>query len=191
MILDVVVYPDPKKVLETKAEEVTVFDAELKQFVKDMHETMHHAGGIGLAANQVGVLKRVITMNIPFDGERYEQTEEEREEWHDKAITLINPVITKKAGKFKFQEGCLSFPEIFEVVERAEEIWVTAKDENGKEFELHGTGIFAVCVQHEIDHIDGIVFINRMSRLKAGIVRKKLARRGRPETAINQSAESL
>jgi peptide deformylase len=189
MILDVVVYPD--KVLETRAEEVTEFDDDLRKFVADMHETMHQAGGIGLASNQVGVLKRVITMNIPYDGDRYEKTEEKREDWHDQAYTLINPRITKKSGKFKFQEGCLSFPEIFEVVERAEEVWVTAQDEFGKEYELHGKGIFAVCIQHEIDHIDGIVFISRMSRLKAGIVRKKLARRGAPESAISESMENV
>lgn len=175
-VLDVVVWPN--KVLETKAKDVTKFDADLKRFVADMHETMDAAMGIGLAANQVGDLRRVLTINIPFNDNRYEDQEDKKEWWHDKRFTFINPVITKKAGKFKFQEGCLSFPEIYEFVERAAEVWVTAKDENGKEFEVHATGLFAVCLQHEIDHIDGVVFVDRMSRLKSNMVKKKLARQG-------------
>lgn len=179
-VLDVVVWP--AKVLETRAREVTVFDAELKKFVEDMFETMSASQGIGLAANQVGQLRRVITIEIPSLSNRYEENgpEEKKEWWHDKKFTLINPVITKKQGKFKFQEGCLSFPEIFEFVERAAEVWVTAQDENGKSFEIHADGLFAVCLQHEIDHIDGIVFFNRMSRLKAGMVKKKMLREAVP-----------
>jgi peptide deformylase len=175
-VLDVVVWP--AKVLETRANEVTKFDDDLRKFVGDLHDTMHAAAGIGLAANQVGDLRRVVAIEIPFGGERYGDQEETREWWHDKRFTFINPKITKKAGKFKFQEGCLSFPDIFEFVERAAEVWVTAQDEHGKEFEVHATGLFAVCLQHEIDHIDGHVFIERMSRLKANMVRKKIARRG-------------
>ena len=179
-VLDVVVWP--AKVLETRANEVTVFDAELKQFVTDMFETMAASQGIGLAANQVGQLRRVITIEIPSAGGRYEDQEpaEKKEWWHDKKFTLINPVITKKQGKYKFQEGCLSFPEIFEFVERAAEVWVTAQDENGKSYEIHANGLFAVCLQHEIDHIDGIVFFNRMSRLKANMVKKKMLREAIP-----------
>ena len=176
-VLDVVTWP--AEVLETKAKEVEVFDADLKRFVADMHETMAAAGGIGLAANQVGDLRRVLVINIPWGGERYEEAGEEKQPWHDKAYTFINPVITKKQGKIKYQEGCLSFPEIFDFVDRAAEVWVTAKDENGEEFEVHATGLFSICIQHEIDHIDGIVFINRMSRLKNQMIRRKIARRGR------------
>lgn len=175
-VLDIVVWPS--KVLETRAMEVSEFNDSLRSFVKDMHDTMDAAGGIGLAANQVGSLQRVITMLIPHSGSRYEQDVEPKEWWHDKRFTFINPVITKKTGKFKFQEGCLSFPDIFEFVERAAEVWVKAKDEFGKEFEVHATGIFSVCIQHEIDHIDGEVFINRMSRLKSNIVKKKMLRKG-------------
>lgn len=172
----------PAKVLETRASEVTSFDESFKSFVKDMHDTMDAAGGIGLAANQVGSLQRVLTILIPHGGSRYEQESEPKEWWHDKRFTFVNPVIVRKEGKFKFQEGCLSFPEIFEFVERAAEVWVRAQDENGKNFEVHATGIFAVCLQHEIDHIDGQVFIDRMSRLKAGMVKKKMMRRGEPES---------
>lgn len=186
-VLDIVVWP--AKVLETRAQEVAKFDAGLKAFVADMHETMAASGGIGLAANQVGDLRRVITMQIPFGDNQYEDQEEKREWWHDKKFTFINPVITKKAGKFKYQEGCLSFPDIYEFVERAAEVWVKACDENGKEFEVHATGLFAVCIQHEIDHIDGIVFIDRMSRLKANMVRKKIQRRGSLEAVETVEAQ--
>jgi len=145
-----------------------------------MHETMHDSNGIGLAANQVGDLRRVITMEIPWAAIDAEQDEEQfaepKEWWHDKKFTFINPVITKKAGKFRYQEGCLSFPEIFEFIDRAAEVWVSAQDEYGKSFEIHATGLLSVCIQHELDHIDGVVFINRMSRLKANLARKKLSR---------------
>lgn len=174
--LDVVIWPH--KVLETRASEVTQFDEALRRFVADMHDTMLAAGGIGLASNQVGDLRRVITMLIPATRGDDREEAEPREWWHDKKFTFVNPVITKKVGKFKYQEGCLSFPEIFEFVDRAAEVWVTAKDEFGKEFEVHATGLFAVCLQHEIDHIDGIVFFDRMSRLKSGMVKKKMLRRG-------------
>lgn len=175
-VLDVVIWP--AKVLETRASEVTKFDAEFKKFVAAMHETMQASGGIGLAANQVGDLRRVVTMEIPWADNKYAEQEEKQEWWHNKKFTFVNPVITKKAGKFKYQEGCLSFPDIYEFVDRAAEVWVTAKDENGKDFEVHATGLFSVCIQHEIDHIDGIVFIERMSRLKSNMVRKKIQRRG-------------
>lgn len=170
----------PEEVLETKSAPVKTFDDELKAFVADMHETMDAAGGIGLAANQVGKALRVITILIPFSESRYaEQEEEKKEDWHDKRYTFINPVIKKKNGKIKWQEGCLSFPEIYEFVDRAAEIEVEAQDQNGKTFTVSANGLFSVCLQHEIDHIDGIVFINRMSRLKSSLVRKKLSKRQR------------
>lgn len=167
----------PAKVLETRASEVTVFDTAFRKFVDDMHETMKDAGGIGLAANQVSSLQRVLTIQIPYDNRYSEQEGEKRESWHDQKFTFVNPVITKKEGKISFQEGCLSFPEIYDFVDRAAEVWVEAKDESGKTFEVHATGLFAVCLQHEIDHLDGIVFINRMSRLKSSLIKKKIQRR--------------
>lgn len=170
----------PAKVLETKSNPVEVFDQELQAFVKDMHETMDHAEGIGLAANQVGVAKRVITIHIPYEGSRYQDQEAPiKEPWHDQRFTFINPEIIKKAGKISWQEGCLSFPGIFDYVDRASEVWVKAFDEFGQSFEVHATGLFSVCLQHEIDHIDGVVFFERMSRLKAGLIKKKMLKRGK------------
>jgi peptide deformylase len=171
----------PAKVLETPAVPVTKFDEELKQFVADMHETMDDAGGIGLAANQVGDLRRVLAIHIPFADNRYENDEADQSEkqwWHNEKFTFINPVITKRAGKIRYQEGCLSFPDIFENVDRAHEVWVDALDPSGKPFSVHAEGLLSICLQHEIDHIDGVVFIKRMSRLKSNIIRKKMVRRG-------------
>jgi peptide deformylase len=115
--------------------------------------------GIGLAANQVNVLKRIIVINI------------------DKPYTLINPEITSREGKFKFKEGCLSFPSIFEDIERAQKIEVKAQDENGDPFSFVAEDLLAVCIQHEIDHLDGIVFTRRMSRIKAGFILKKILKK--------------
>ena len=171
----------PAKVLETKAEEVSVFDEAFRQFVSDMHETMDDANGIGLAANQVGVLKRVLTIHIPWTENKYSEQEEVKEWWHDERFTIVNPKIIKKQGKISYQEGCLSFPEIFDFVDRAAEVWVESYNEQGEKREIHATGLFSICLQHEIDHLDGIVFINRMSRLKNTMIRKKIARRGRLE----------
>ena len=167
----------PAKVLETAASEVTVFDEGLRAFVSDMHETMQESSGIGLAANQVGDLRRIITIEIPYVG-KDKGDEEQPQWWHNKRFTFINPVIAKKSGTVRWQEGCLSFPEIFDFVERASEVWIQAKDEHGKDFEVHAEGLLAVCLQHEIDHIDGIVFFKRMSRLKADRIKNKMLKRG-------------
>lgn len=167
----------PARVLETKSDTVTVFDDEIKQLVQDMHDTMDDASGVGLAANQVGVAKRVLTILIPWEGNRYQDQEEKKEDWHDKRWTFINPVIKQKIGKLRWQEGCLSFPEIYEFVDRAAEVVVEAQDVHGERFEVHANGLFAVCLQHEIDHIDGIVFVERMSRLKGSMIKKKVIKR--------------
>ncbi len=174
----------PAKVLETEAKEVVDFNDDLKKFVRDMHDTMVSARGIGLAANQVNDLRRVLAIHIPYADNRYEgdnkengqedQEVEPKEWWHNKRFTFINPVIVEKKGKTSYQEGCLSFPEMYDFVDRASEVIVKAQDEDGKPFEVHATGLFAICLQHEIDHINGIVFISRMSRFKSQRIRKKM-----------------
>ncbi|MBI2602518.1 MAG: peptide deformylase [Deltaproteobacteria bacterium] len=173
--LDIVTWP--AKVLETPAEDVVDFNVEIQDLARLMHATMDKEGGIGLAANQVNILKRMFTVYIPFGVNRYEEEEDEKVEeqwWHNKRFTFINPVITKKKGRVSFMEGCLSFPEVFDFVERSSELSVMAYDEFGKEFHVEADGLFAICLQHEIDHINGIVFIKRMSRLKAGAIKKKI-----------------
>lgn len=172
-VLDVVTWPN--KVLETKSESIKEFTPDVKKLVKDMHETMAHARGIGLAANQVGKALRLFVIQIPYT-KSDEEEGEEKKDWHDKLFTFINPEITETKGKTRYQEGCLSFPGIYEYVERFDEVWIKALDENGKEFEVHADGLFSICIQHELDHVEGIVFINRMSRLKANLVKRKLAK---------------
>jgi peptide deformylase len=167
----------PAKVLETPATEVVSFDDSLREFVASMHETMRESRGIGLAANQVNDLRRVIVIEIPSikndDG-----TSENVKWWHDKKFTFVNPKIVKHSGVLKWQEGCLSFPEMFDFVDRFDTVTVEAKDENGKSFTVDADGLFSVCLQHEIDHIDGIVFFKRMSRLKAERIKSKMLKRG-------------
>ena len=165
----------PAKVLEARALEVVDFDQYLQDLARNMHATMDLEGGIGLAANQVNVLKRVLTIYIPHSQQRYGDDDQEEESWwHNKRFTFVNPVITAKKGRIRSVEGCLSFPDIFDFVERSSKLAVRAYDEFGKEFTVEADGIFAVCLQHEIDHLDGIVFTDRMSRLKANSIRKKL-----------------
>jgi peptide deformylase len=167
----------PAKVLETPAQDVVDFNQDVRQLICDMHETMAESGGIGLAANQVGQLKRIVVIDIPYITKDKPDADEPKW-WNNKKFTFVNPVITKKIGTTRWQEGCLSFPEIFDFVERSEEVWVKALDENGKEFEVHADGLFSICLQHEMDHIDGIVFFKRMSRLKADRIRSKMLKRG-------------
>ena len=163
-VLEVIKWP--AEILATKSKEISQFDDELIQLVIDMHETMLASGGIGLAANQVNQAKRIITINIPWGRNRYSNQETIKEPWHDKSYTFINPIITKKEGTFDWQEGCLSFPMVYESIERAQEIWVDALDEKGRPFSVHATDLFSVCIQHEIDHIDGIVFIDHLPEQK-------------------------
>ena len=169
----------PAVVLESRSSEVIEFDEEFKNLVQDMHETMKESGGIGLAANQIGAEKRVLTICIPWSENKYSDQEDKKEHWHDVRWTFVNPVYVKKSGKIRWQEGCLSFPEIFEFVDRSAEVWIKAQNEAGEFFEVHANGLFAVCLQHEIDHIDGVVFITRMSRLKCSLVKKRVAKRHR------------
>lgn len=169
------IYTWPAKVLETRAEEVSTFDDEIKTLVKDMHETMKKAdNGIGLAANQVGVLKRVITIHISRDRD----VSEEKKIWHDKPYTFINPVITKRSEEIIcWQEACLSLPGVYELVDRHETITVEAFDEHGTKFIFEADDIMAVCLQHEIDHLDGVTVLKRISRLKSSLAKKRLLKR--------------
>ena len=157
MSLQIVHYPH--KALLTRAEEVTEFDQSLKDLVKSMEELMSTQGGIGLAANQVNILKRVIVVNIPDVCK----------------LTLINPEIVSSNGKDKIIEGCLSFPTVFAHVQRPSIISIKFQDTDGKHHEAKDiTGLVAVCIQHEIDHLNGIVFTQRMSRLNSSITKKKM-----------------
>lgn len=162
-IMKILQYPDER--LHLVAERVEVFDEALKSLVADMKETMYAAPGVGLAATQVDVQKQVIVVDLS--------------ETKDSPLVLVNPEITAMSGKSDVEEGCLSVPGIFENVDRAERITVRFQDEEGKPFELRAEGLLAICIQHEIDHLKGKVFVEYLSRLKQSRIlakMKKLAR---------------
>ena len=152
MILDVVTYPN--KSLHRVSKEVTKFDDELGKFLDDMYDTMIDKNGIGLAAIQVGVASRILIINLP-DKESKEQKKED-------LIEIINPKIIKKDGEIVYQEGCLSVPGYYEEVKRAEFILLSYQDRFGKFFQIEAEGLLAVAIQHEMDHLDGHLFIERI-----------------------------
>jgi peptide deformylase len=168
MILKIVKYPEP--VLSQPGEPVTEFDAELKKFVDDMFETMYASQGIGLAAPQVAVSKRITVVDLS-------QGKDPRQK-----LVLINPEITFREGKQYEEEGCLSFPEIREKVQRAEKVKIRAQDLKGKWFEMDGEELLSRAFQHEIDHLDGMLFIFRMSSLKRDLVLRKIRKMQREGT---------
>jgi len=157
MILNILKYPDKK--LRTIAKPVVSVDETIKQQVKDMFETMYEAPGIGLAATQVNFHKRIIVIDVS------EQCNE--------PICLINPEIIEKSGEIQWEEGCLSVPDYYENVIRANDIKVQALNQNGETFELEASEMLSVCIQHEIDHLDGILFIDHLSKLKQKRLKKK------------------
>jgi len=157
-LLTILEYPNPR--LRIKAEPVTEVDKALQQLVADMFETMYAAPGIGLAATQVDVHKRVLVMDVSED--------------QSLPMCLINPEIVEANGKEVSDEGCLSVPGIYEGVERASSIRVKAMDEKGESFELEADGLLAVCIQHEMDHLEGKLFVDYLSELKRQRLKKKL-----------------
>lgn len=159
-IHEVVKWPEP--VLAQRGAPVTVFDAELKQLVEEMFDSMYAAQGIGLAAPQIALSKRLCVIDVSF-----KKNPEEK-------IVLINPEIIERRGKQVEEEGCLSLPEIREKVQRAAWVKVRAQDASGEWFELEGEELLARAIQHEIDHLDGVLFIDRLSRLKRDLVIRKI-----------------
>jgi peptide deformylase len=160
MIREIVKYPDP--ILQQPTEPVTEFDGELRALVDDMFESMYAAHGIGLAAPQIGVPRRLTVIDLSF-----QKNPEEK-------IVLINPEIIYKEGKQNEEEGCLSLPDIREKVSRATKVRVRAQDVKGKWFELDGDELLARAFQHEIDHLDGVLFIFRVSALKRDLLLRKI-----------------
>jgi len=159
-LLNILRYPDAR--LHKVAAPVTVFDDALRTLVADMVETMYAAPGIGLAATQVDVHKQVIVVDVS--------------ERRDSLVVLVNPVIVESSGVSDIEEGCLSVPGIYDVVERAERVRVRAYDRNGNAFTLEAQGLLAVCIQHEMDHLKGKVFVEHLSQLKQQRIRAKLAK---------------
>ncbi|CAH1746473.1 peptide deformylase [Thauera humireducens] len=162
-LLPILRYPDPR--LHTRAAPVEQVDDDIRQLVADMAETMYEAPGIGLAATQVNVHKRVVVIDVTED--------------KSGLMALINPEILERSGEQVCEEGCLSVPGIYEKVTRAERVKVRALDENGQSREIEAEGLLAVCIQHEIDHLDGKVFVEYLSSLKLSRIKSKLAKKAR------------
>lgn len=180
--LEIKTFPDP--VLKKKALPVEKVTAEYKKLAKDMLETMYDAPGIGLAAPQVGVSIRMVVIDTrPYDDNDKVDTERmtELEQKVKFPVILFNPVITKKDGKTTYEEGCLSVPGFVEEVQRAKDIEVVGLDENGEKITIHTDGLLAICVQHELDHLDGKLFIDRLSPLKSGMIKDKIRKHGYPD----------
>lgn len=161
--LPILEYPDPR--LRIRAEPVTKVDTEIKQLIADLLETMYAAPGIGLAATQVDRHKRVLVIDLS--------------EARNEPICLVNPEIVEAAGRMSGEEGCLSVPEYYDAVERAERIRVRALDREGAPIEIEAEGLLATCIQHEMDHLDGKLFVDYLSELKRRRLKKKLMKKSR------------
>lgn len=157
-VLTILEFPDPR--LRSRAAPVKMFDAGLKQFVADLFETMYAANGVGLAATQVNVHQRVLVADMSDDRKQ--------------PLALVNPQILEKSGSQVYQEGCLSFPGLYADVTRALSVKVKAQDVSGRDIVVAAEGPLAVCIQHELDHLDGKVFVDYLSPLKRSLLLKRL-----------------
>lgn len=164
-LLPILHYPDPR--LHQSATPVTEFTAQLKQLAEDMTETMYAAPGVGLAAPQVNVHQRLIVVDVSED--------------KNGLMVLVNPQIIAREGEQEYEEGCLSVPGIYGKITRAARVKVKAQDLEGAPFEVEADGLLAVCLQHEIDHLDGKVFVDYLSQLKQNRIRTKLLKQAREE----------
>jgi peptide deformylase len=173
--LTILEYPDPR--LRTKAAPVERVDAELVLVIADMLETMYAAPGIGLAATQVDVHKRVVVVDVSED--------------KSQPLVFVNPEIIERAGSLEIEEGCLSVPGVFDTpTARAEKIRVRALGRDGKPFELEADGLLAICIQHELDHLEGRLFVDYLSELKRTRIRKKLEKDKRNRPAANDAVRT-
>lgn len=161
-VREIVLYPEAKDVLTTRCEPVAEVDDDIRQLVDDMVETMYAANGVGLAAPQVDVPKRITVIDVS-----------DREQPDRELLVLINPEIIEREGSLTWEEGCLSFPGLYGDVKRAARVKVRALNRDGEAYEVEGEGLLAVALQHEIDHLDGVLFLERMSALKRRMAMKK------------------
>ena len=173
--LNILHFPDPR--LREVAQPVEHVDDGVRQFIDDMFETMYAAPGIGLAATQVNVAKRIIVIDVS-------------EEKHQ-PLCLINPEILELDGVEEMEEGCLSVPGVYERVQRADRVRVRALDRDGQTVEIEADGLLAVCIQHEIDHLDGKLFVDYLSQLKRTRIRKKLEKEQRQAPAAEPAGSHV
>ena len=168
-------YPDPR--LRTKATPVAVFDEALRRLVDDLLETMYGAKGVGLAASQVDIHKRLLVLDVS--------------ETRDQPMVLINPQILSAEGRVPGEEGCLSLPGIYDKLERAARIRVRALDRHGKPFEIDAEGMLGVCIQHEMDHLDGKLFVDYLSELKRQLIRRRLQKERKQRSTGSEIRSSV
>ncbi|MET0072541.1 MAG: peptide deformylase [Candidatus Thiodiazotropha sp.] len=174
-ILDILHFPDPR--LRNKAKPVAQVDDSIRRLIDDMLETMYQAPGIGLAATQVNVAKRVVVIDLS--------------EEKNQPLCLVNPEILTKDGEEQMEEGCLSVPGIYELVKRANQIRVRALDREGRAFEMEAEGLLAVCIQHELDHLEGKLFVDYLSSLKRQRIRKRLEKESRQQETPTTKAQQV
>jgi peptide deformylase len=167
-LLDILEFPDPR--LRTKAKPVTKVDDKIRKLTDDMLETMYAAPGIGLAATQVNVHQRIVVIDISED--------------KNQPLVLINPTFEAIEGEQQYDEGCLSVPGFYETVTRAGKIRLKALDRDGTPFELVADGLLSVCIQHELDHLDGKLFVDHISKLKRDRIRKKLEKEHKDQQKV-------
>jgi len=173
MLLEVLTYPDPR--LARKSLPVAKVDDEIRQLIDDMFETMYASDGVGLAAPQIGEIRRIIVIDVE------QKNDDKGAPITRSPIAIVNPVITAKEGKIVWEEGCLSVPDYVDEVERAAKVVCEGLDRAGNPLRIEGEGLLAVCLQHEIDHLDGVLFVDRLSRLKQSMVKKKLEKRAKAD----------
>ncbi len=191
--LEILTYPNPR--LREVSTPVEVFDEKLAKLVKDMLETMYHAQGIGLAAPQVGVTQQVLVIDTRarFKKDTEEMEEEEQTELEQKVqqpLVLINPRIVNGQGKTTYDEGCLSVPSYYETVERFEVVEISAQNVKGETFRFKTDGLLAICVQHEMDHLEGKLFIDRISFLKSQKIKNQITKQGYPKKKADKNLSS-
>lgn len=169
-IRNIIQYPD--LLLREKCKPVQKIDNRIRKILDDMAETMYQAPGIGLAASQIGITERLIVVDIGNDEETNRQ---------GKLYKIVNPEIVEKKGITEYEEGCLSIPGIKDYVKRAAEVTLKGLDETGKEISIAADGLLAICFQHELDHLEGILFIDHLSRLKRELIKSKMSKKKRDE----------
>lgn len=179
-LLKIHTYPDPVLTTVAKNVEADEFNEDLKQLCKNMLYTMYHAPGIGLAAPQIGISKRIFVVDVEYDRDPNEDISAYT---GLNPLILINPVIKNKVGEITYQEGCLSLPGIYEDVKRYESVEVEYFNTDGEKHSLVADELLSICIQHENDHLDGIVFIERLSQLKRSFFKKKLIKQKKLELA--------
>lgn len=173
----VLIWPEPA--LTTPAEPVAAFDAQTRALVSDMFETMYAEKGIGLAANQIGVLQQVLVIDLDpsQQAKKDEEVRKELQEWnYTQPLAVINPRLVAGDGQIVWDEGCLSLPGITETIKRKANVTVQAYDVDGQPITIEARGLFAVCLQHEMDHLAGKMFVDYLSKLKRDVIRRKMQR---------------